>query len=442
MTAPNIQRTLEAVWRMESPKLIAALARRVGDVGLAEDLAQDAFVIALQQWPEAGIPPNPGAWLMSTANHRAIDRLRRDQTAARKYAALATRIEVDEGTGEVFALGAENVPGSISVPGMSEAWGSPDVPGTGDEDLLRLMFIACHPVLSTEARVALTLRLIGGLTTDEIARAFVVPEPTVAQRIVRAKRTLAEAHVPFELPADVERTPRLASVMAVIYLIFNEGYTATTGDSWVRPVLCEDALRLGRILAELAPKEPEVHGLVALMEIQASRLWARVGPHGEPVLLLDQNRARWDQLLIGRGLAALARAEKLGGAFGPYALQAAIAACHARAHTAEATDWVRIAALYDALAQLAPSPIVELNRAVALSMAYGPAVGLALVDQLLAEPSLANYHLLPSVRGDLLARLGRDDEARAEFARAAELARNERERELLLARAQAPTPGT
>jgi RNA polymerase sigma-70 factor (ECF subfamily) len=436
MTAPNIQRTLEAVWRMESPKLIAALARRVGDVGLAEDLAQDAFVIALQQWPEAGIPPNPGAWLMSTANHRAIDRLRRDQVAARKYAALANRIEVDEGTGEVFALSADtNVPGTAGAPATLA------VPGMDDEDLLRLMFIACHPVLSTEARVALTLRLVGGLTTDEIARAFMVPEPTVAQRIVRAKRTLAEAHVPFELPPDVERTPRLGSVMAVIYLIFNEGYTATTGDSWVRPVLCEDALRLGRILAELAPKEPEVHGLVALMEIQASRLWARVGPHGEPVLLLDQNRARWDQLLIGRGLAALARAEKLGGAFGPYALQAAIAACHARAHTAEATDWVRIVALYDALAQLAPSPIVELNRAVALAMAYGPAVGLALVDQLLADPALANYHLLPSVRGDLLARLGRDDEARAEFARAAELARNARERELLLARALAVTPG-
>ena len=434
MTSPNIQRTLEAVWRMESPKLIAALARRVGDVGLAEDLAQDAFVIALQQWPEAGIPPNPGAWLMSTANHRAIDRLRRDQLAARKYAALATRIEMDEGTGEVFALGAE-AGTTDHVPGTS------DVPGTLDEDLLRLMFIACHPVLSTEARVALTLRLVGGLTTEEVARAFMVPEPTIAQRIVRAKRTLAEAHVAFELPPDVERTPRLASVMAVIYLIFNEGYAATTGDTWVRPTLCEDALRLGRILAELAPKEPEVHGLVALMEIQASRLWARVGPHGEPVLLLDQNRARWDQLLIGRGLAALARAEKLGGAFGPYALQAAIAACHARAHTAAATDWVRIAALYDALAQLAPSPIVELNRAVALAMAYGPAVGLALVDQLLADQSLANYHLLPSVRGDLLARLGRDDEARAEFARAAGLARNERERALLLARAQA-APGT
>ncbi len=426
MTAPNIQRTLDAVWRMESPKLIAALARRLGDVGLAEDLAQDAFVIALQQWPEAGIPPNPGAWLMSTANHRAIDRLRRDQTAARKYASLTTRIEVDEGTGEVYALADTNVPGTV--------------PGTDDEDLLRLMFIACHPVLSTEARIALTLRLVGGLTTDEIARAFMVPEATVAQRIVRAKRTLAEAHVPFELPPDVERTPRLASVMAVIYLIFNEGYTATTGDTWVRPVLCEDALRLGRILAELAPKEPEVHGLVALMEIQASRLWARVGPHGEPVLLLDQNRARWDQLLIGRGLAALARAERLGGTFGPYALQAAIAACHARAHTAEATDWGRIAALYDALAQLAPSPIVELNRAVALAMAYGPAVGLALVDQLLADPALAAYHLLPSVRGDLLARLGRDDEARAEFARAADLARNERERELLLARAHSVTP--
>ena len=441
MTSPNIQRTLDAVWRMESPKLIAALARRVGDVGLAEDLAQDAFVIALQQWPESGIPSNPGAWLMSTANHRAIDRLRRDQVAARKYAALARRTEVDEGTGEVFALETET-----HVPGTGERLRSHDVPGTFsgtlDEDLLRLMFIACHPVLSTEARVALTLRLVGGLTTDEIARAFVVPEPTVAQRIVRAKRTLAEAHVPFELPPDVERTPRLASVMAVIYLIFNEGYAATTGDTWIRPALCEDALRLGRILAELAPKEPEVHGLVALMEIQASRLWARVGPNGEPVLLLDQNRARWDQLLIGRGLAALARAEKLGGAFGPYALQAAIAACHAQAHTAAATNWVRIAALYDALAQLAPSPIVELNRAVALAMAYGPAVGLALVDQLLADPALANYHLLPSVRGDLLARLGRDDDARAEFARAAELARNERERELLLARAQAVPPGT
>ncbi len=421
MTAANIQRTLEAVWHMESPRLIAALARRVGDVGLAEDLAQDAFVIALQQWPEAGIPHNPGAWLMSTARHRAIDRLRRDQTAERKYAALARRIEVDEGTGEVFALEAET---------DAAVWGSID------EDLLRLMFIACHPVLSTEARVALTLRLVGGLTTDEIARAFVVPEPTIAQRIVRAKRTLHEARVPFELPPDVERTPRLASVMAVIYLIFNEGYAATAGDTWIRPALCEDALRLGRILAELAPQEPEVHGLVALMEIQASRLWTRTGPRGEPILLLDQNRARWDQLLIGRGLAALARAEKLGGAFGPYALQAAIAACHARARTAEATDWVRIAALYDALAQLAPSPIVELNRAVALAMAYGPAVGLALVDQLVADPALAHYHLLPSVRGDLLARLDRGDEARAEFMRAASLVRNTRERDLLLARAR------
>ena len=429
MTAPNIQRTLEAVWHMESPKLIAALARRVGDVGLAEDLAQDAFVIALQQWPETGIPHNPGAWLMSTARHRAIDRLRRDQTAARKYAALARRIEVDEGTGEVFALEAERLTPDASA-------GDVRCHRHIDEDLLRLMFIACHPVLSTEARVALTLRLVGGLTTDEIARAFVVPEPTIAQRIVRAKRTLAEAHVPFELPPDVERTPRLASVMAVIYLIFNEGYAATAGDTWMRPALCEDALRLGRILAELAPQEPEVHGLVALMEIQASRLRARTGPRGEPILLLDQNRARWDQLLIGRGLAALARAEKLGGAFGPYALQAAIAACHARARTAEATDWVRIAALYDALAQLAPSPIVELNRAVALAMAYGPAVGLALVDQLVADPALANYHLLPSVRGDLLARLGRDDEARAEFTRAASLARNTRERDLLSARAR------
>jgi RNA polymerase sigma factor (sigma-70 family) len=419
MTSSNIHRTIDAIWRIESARLIAALARLVRDVGLAEDLAQDALVIALQQWPAAGIPQNPGAWLMATAKHRAIDYIRRDQVAARKYAELGRQLEMQ---GDMAA-------------DYETATGAPV-----DEDLLRLMFVACHPVLSTEARIALTLRLIGGLTTDEIARAFVVPEPTIAQRIVRAKRTLAEARIPFELPQDVERTPRLASVLAVIYLIFNEGYAATAGDDWMRPTLCEDALRLGRILAELAPKEPEVHGLVALMEIQASRLRARSGPDGTPVLLLDQDRARWDYMLIGRGLAALERAEKLGGAHGPYALQAAIAACHARARTPEATDWVRIAALYDALAQLAPSPIVELNRAVALAMAYGPAEGLALVDQLTAEPSLANYHLLPGVRGDMLAKLGRFDEARAEFERAAQLTRNERERELLLERARTVGP--
>jgi RNA polymerase sigma factor (sigma-70 family) len=425
MTTAHIQRTIEVVWRIESARLIAALARLVRDVGLAEDLAQDALVMALEQWTEAGIPNNPGAWLMTTAKRRAIDRIRRDQVAARKYAELGRRLELQ---GEMGAEGETGTGASADVRNFEDQV---------DDNLLRLMFIACHPVLSTEARVALTLRLIGGLTTEEIARAFVVPEPTIAQRIVRAKRTLAEAHVPFEAPPDVERTPRLASVLAVIYLIFNEGYAATAGDDWMRPSLCEDALRLGRILAELAPKEPEVHGLVALMEIQASRLRARSGPGGEPVLLLAQNRARWDHLLIGRGLAALERAEKLGGARGPYALQAAIAACHARARKAEETDWERIAALYDALAQLAPSPIVELNRAVALAMAYGPAVGLALVDQLVDEPSLAHYHLLPSVRGDLLARLGRSDEARAEFVRAADLARNRRVRALLLERARA-----
>ena len=419
MTTPDIQhtigRTIEAVWRIESARLIAALARLVHDVGLAEDLAQDALVIALQQWPHSGIPDNPGAWLMATARHRAIDLIRRDQVAERKYAELGRQLERE---GEL-AREDERGPGSAV-----------------DENLLRLMFTACHPLLSTEARIALTLRLIGGLTTGEIARAFVVPEATIAQRIVRAKRTLSEAHAGFELPPDVERTSRLASVLAVIYLIFNEGYAATAGDDWMRPALCEDALRLGRILAELAPTEPEAHGLVALMEIQASRLRARSGPDGAPVLLLAQNRARWDQLLIRRGLAALERAERLGGAHGPYALQAAIAACHARALTPQATDWGRIAALYDALAQLAPSPIVELNRAVALSMAYGPEVGLALVDQLGAVPSLASYHLLPSVRGDLLSRLGRLDEARAEFERAARLTRNGRERALLLDRAQ------
>jgi RNA polymerase sigma factor (sigma-70 family) len=433
MAASNIQGTLDAVWRIESPRLIAALARLVGDVGLAEDLAQDAFVIALEQWPAAGIPQNPGGWLMSTARHRAIDRIRRDQVAARKYAELGRELELQDGTA------ADS--GTAARAGVETGTGVGIGVDVGlDDDLLRLMFIACHPLLSTEARVALTLRLVGGLTTDEIARAFVVPAPTIAQRIVRAKRTLAEARVPFELPPDVERTPRLASVLAVIYLIFNEGYVATTGDDWMRPALCEDALRLGRILAELAPKEPEVHGLVALMEIQASRLRARSGPGGEPILLLEQNRARWDHLLIGRGLAALVRAEKLGGARGPYTLQAAIAACHACARTPEATDWERIAALYDELAQLARSPIVELNRAVALAMAYGPAVGLALVDHLTAEPSLANYHLLPSVRGDLLAKLDRRDEARAEFERAAQLARNSRERELLLERARSLSP--
>lgn len=413
MTTSNIHRTIDAVWRIESAKIIAALTRIVRDVGLAEDLAQDALVIALQQWPAAGIPNNPAAWLMNTAKHRAIDRIRRDQMSERKYAEIARQLEREQ---EIGVAESER---------------------TADDDLLQLMFIACHPVLSPEARVALTLRLIGGLTTDEIARAYLAPEPTIAQRIVRAKRTLAEARVPFGLPEDAERTGRLGSVLAVIYLIFNEGYSATAGDNWIRPALCEEALRLGRILAELAPKEAEVHGLVALMELQASRLHARVGPSGEPVLLLDQNRARWDYLLIGRGLAALERAEKLGGMHGPYALQAALAACHARARSAEETDWVRIVAIYDALAQLTPSPIVELNRAVALAMAYGPAAGLELVDRLTDEPSLAKYHLLPSVRGDLLTKLGRFDEARADFERAAALTQNRRERELLLERAQA-----
>lgn len=416
MSTSTIHRTIDAVWRIESAKIIAALARLVGDVGLAEDLAQDALVLALQQWPAEGIPSKPGAWLMSTAKHRAIDRVRREQVGLRKMEEIGRQLAMEE---EIAA---------------AEFATAPDT-DVGD-DLLHLMFIACHPVLSSEARVALTLRLIGGLTTDEIARAYLVPEPTIAQRIVRAKRTLSEARVPFELPSSGERKARLSSVLAVIYLIFNEGYSATAGEDWMRPALCEEALRLGRILAELAPTEAEVHGLVALMEIQASRLRARVTPTGEPILLLDQNRARWDQLLIGRGLTALERAETLGGAHGPYALQAAIAACHARARTAEETDWQRIAALYDALAQLSPSPIVELNRAVALSMAYGPAVGLELLDQLLAEPSLANYHLLPSVRGDLLVKLGRGEEARAEFERAAALTHNARERELLLERAR------
>ena len=415
MTASDTHRAIDAVWRIEQAKLIAGLARMVRDVGLAEELAQDALVAALERWPQAGIPDNPGAWLMATAKHRAIDRLRRNRLAERKHEELGHELVVEQETG------------------------GPDLDAAIDDDigddLLRLMFTACHPLLSTEARTALTLRLIGGLTTDEIARAFLVPEPTVAQRIVRAKRSLAEARVPFEVPRGDDRAARLSSVLEVIYLVFNEGYTATAGDDWVRPALCEEALRLGRILAELAPQEPEVHGLVALMEIQASRLRARIGPSGEPVLLLDQDRARWDQLLIRRGLAALERAERLGVAPGSYALQAAIAACHARARTGAETDWVRIAALYEALARLTPSPVVELNRAVAVAMAFGPAAGLELVDALTAEPLLAGYHLLPSVRGDLLAKLGRAAEARVEFERAASLTRNARERDLLLARA-------
>jgi len=420
MATSDIHHTIDAVWRIESAKIIAVLARIVRDIGLAEDLAQDALVIALERWPETGIPDKPGAWLMATAKHRAIDRIRRNVTLERKHEELGRELVLQqESTNADFEAALD----------MAFA---DDV---GD-DLLRLIFTACHPVLSTEARVALTLRLLGGLTTEEIARAFLVSEATVAQRIVRAKRTLAEAHVPFEVPRGADRDVRLSSVLEVIYLVFNEGYSATAGEDWVRPALCEDALRLGRILAELVPQEAEVHGLVALMEIQASRLRARVGPSGEPILLLDQNRAHWDQLLIRRGLAALERAEKLGGTLGPYALQAAIAACHTRARLPEETDWSRIAALYDALAQLMPSPIVELNRAVALSMAYGPAAGLEIVDALLAEPSLKNYHLLPAVRGDLLTKLGRLDEARAEFKRAAALTHNARERELLLERAR------
>jgi len=410
----DAHRAIDAVWRIESARLIAGLTRIVRDVGLAEDLAQDALVAALERWPECGIPDNPGAWLMATAKHRAIDALRRDKRLERKHEELGHELEArQEG----------------AAPDLDAALDNP----VGD-DLLRLVFISCHPVLSTEARVALTLRLLGGLTTPEIARAFLVPESTVAQRIVRAKRTLAEAHVPFEMPRTTELAARLSSVLEVIYLVFNEGYSATAGDDWVRPALCEDALRLGRILAELMPREPEVHGLVALMEIQASRLRARVTPSGAPILLLDQNRAQWDQLLIRRGLAALERVEALGGALGPYALQAAIAACHARAHTAEETDWTRITALYDALAQLAPSPVVELNRAVAYAMAFGPAAGLEIVDALAAEPALRQYHLLPSVRGDLLAKLGRFEEARREIERAAALTRNTKERDLLLQR--------
>jgi RNA polymerase sigma factor (sigma-70 family) len=417
VTAPDIHRTIDAVWRIESARLIAGLARIVRDVGLAEDLAQDALVVALERWPESGVPDNPGAWLMATAKHRAIDRLRRRQLLERKHQELGREIEAEQ---------------ELARPDLDAALDDP----VGD-DLLRLVFIACHPVLSTEARVALTLRLLGGLTTDEIARAFLVPESTVAQRIVRAKRTLADAQVPFEVPRGADLAARLSSVLEVIYLIFNEGYSATAGDDWMRPSLCEDALRLGRIVAELAPREPEVHGLVALMEIQASRSRARIGPKGEPILLLDQNRARWDHVLIRHGLAALERAERLGGAQGFYALQAAIAACHARAHTPEETDWKRIATLYALLVQLSPSPVVELNRAVAVSMAFGPAAGLVLVDALTAEPSLKGYHLLPSVRADLLTKLGRFGEARVELERAAALTRNARERDLLLERAAA-----
>ena len=412
--ASDIHRTIDAVWRLESARLIASLTRMIGDVGLAEDLAQGALVAALEQWPQSGIPDKPGAWLMATAKHRAIDQIRRNVRLERKTEELGRDLEIQQ---------------ELGVPALEV-----DEEDMGD-DLLRLIFIACHPILSKEARLALTLRLLGGLTTDEIARAFLVPEATVAQRIVRAKRTLSEARVPFEVPVGDERAARLSSVLEVIYLIFNEGYSATSGEDWLRPGLCEDALRLGRVLAELVPNEPEVHGLVALMEIQASRLRARTGPSGEPISLLEQNRGRWDQLLIQRGFAALIRADALGGSLGPYRLQAAIAACHAQARTAEETDWERIAALYDALAQITPSPVIELNRAVAVSMAYGPAAGLEIVDNLLSEPLLKNYHLLPSVRGDMLAKLDRFHEAVQEFERAASLTRNARERELLLERA-------
>jgi RNA polymerase sigma factor (sigma-70 family) len=425
VTASATHRAIDAVWRIESAKLIAGLARLVRDVGLAEELAQDALVVALETWPKTGVPDKPGAWLMAAAKNRALDHFRRTKLLERKHEELGREID------------AEHEMAAADFAAAIDAAIDDDI---GD-DLLRLVFTACHPVLSTEARAALTLRLLGGLTTDEIARAFLVSEPTIAQRIVRAKRTLAEARVPFEVPRKDELAARLSSVLEVVYLVFNEGYSATVGEDWMRPALCEEALRLGRILAELVPKEPEVHGLVALMEIQASRAQARVGSSGEPILLLDQNRARWDQLLIRRGLMALERAEAInggqGGALGPYALQAAIAACHARALTAAETDWERIAALYDALAQIAPSPVVELNRAVAVSMAFGPAEGLELVDALTSEPALKGYHLLPSVRGDLLAKLGRFDEARAEFERAAALTRNARERKLLLDRAAA-----
>jgi RNA polymerase sigma factor (sigma-70 family) len=409
-------RAIEAVWRIESAKLIAGLTRIVKDVGLAEDLAQDALLAALEKWPQSGVPDNPAAWLMGTAKHRAIDAVRRRALHDRKEGEIVTEVEAlhERATPDLDAQIDDHV---------------------GD-DVLRLVFITCHPILSTDARVTLTLRLLGGLTTQEIARAFLAPEPTIAQRIVRAKKTLADAKIPFEVPRGAEFEERLSSVLQVIYLIFNEGYSATSGADWVRPELCQDALRLGRILAGLTPDQAEVHGLVALMAIQASRMRARVGPNGEPVLLLDQNRAQWDGILIRVGLAALARAEELTSDAGPYQLQAALAACHARANRAEDTDWNRIVGLYEDLNRLAPSPVIELNRAVALGMASGPAAGLAAVDALRSESSLKDYHLLPSVRGDLLAKLGRHDEARAEFTRAAKLTRNERERELLLARAR------
>jgi RNA polymerase sigma factor (sigma-70 family) len=415
VTATDVHRTIDAVWRMESPKLIAALMRVVRDLGIAEDLAQDALVAALEQWPESGVPDNPGAWLMATAKYRAIDFFRRNQLLVRKHEELGREVETRQ----------------MAMPDFSA-----NLDDNIGDDLLGLIFISCHPVLSTEARTALTLRLLGGLKTDEIARAFLLPEPTIAQRIVRAKRTLSDSRVPFEVPRGAELVARLSSVLEVIYLIFNEGYSATAGGDWMRPALCEEAIRLGRVLAELAPQEPEVHGLTALMEIQASRAKARVGPTGEPILLFDQDRSRWDQLLIHRGLTALDRAEKLGVTRGPYTIQAAIAACHARAHTPEETDWGRIVSLYDALAELSPSPVVQLNRAVAVAMASGPAAGFELTEKLTAESSLKNYHLLPSVRGDLLTKLGRLAEARAEFERAATLTQNARERELLLARAE------
>ena len=417
MTAPGVQRSIEAVFRIESARLIAGLARMVCDVGVAEELAQDALVAALEKWPESGVPENPGAWLMATARNRALDLLRRGARLERKQEELGREADARQ---ELLARDVESR--------LDDDVG---------DDLLRLILISCHPVLSTEGRVALTLRLLGGLTTGEIARAFLVPEATVAQRIVRAKKTLAEKHVAFEVPRGAELAARLSSVLEVLYLVFNEGYSATAGEDWIRPALCEDALRLGRILAELAPQEAEVHGLVALMEIQASRLGARTSAAGDPILLLDQNRARWNQVLIRRGLAALQRAEGLGGAQGPYALQAAIAACHARARIASETDWARIAALYQALLEVIPSPVIELNRAVAVSMASGPAAGLAIVDALVEEPSLEGYHLLPSVRGDLLAKLGRSAEAREEFQRAAALTQNARERKLLQERALA-----
>ena len=428
VTTTDTHGAIDAVWRIESAKLIAGLTRIVRDVGIAEDLAQEALVVALEQWPQSGVPDNPGAWLMATAKHRAIDLLRRRSLLDRKHEEVGRELELRQQATPDLEAALDN---ALEGEGRVRTIAQPD----DDDDLLRLVFIACHPVLSTEARVALTLRLLGGLTTDEIARAFLISEPTIAQRIVRAKRTLAEKQVPFETPRGHELTARLSSVLEVIYLVFNEGYSATAGGDWMRPALCEDALRLGRILAELMPRQAEVHGLVALMEIQASRSKARVGPSGEPVLLLDQNRAQWDQLLIRRGLAALERAEQLGASRGFYTLQGAIAACHARASTSDETDWARIVALYAELARVAPSPVVELNRAVAVGMAYGPAAGLEVVDGLKGEPALKDYHLLPSVRGDLLSKLGRLEEAGVEFQRAASLTRNTRERELLLQRA-------